>query len=226
MKPNSSVEVKSFEIKDCTLIALATGIRAQNLRELKEQLSYIQPDSIYYHFWGSLLRPRFDDPEYHNDFALWAAHQLHDPILAERLAVIDPSEYSSIRELREELLEIMEARLDEVEFPLYSRRDNQFEFIRSQIVIFNTKMQLKKPSEFRKILPGFSAGSIFYHFIDARRRTDTNVDDLQNWLSNFGDKYNDLCQSISEIDPYFSSLTKLREQLVNVFQSYFEEGKQ
>jgi hypothetical protein len=225
MKTNSSVEVKSFEIKDCTLIALATGIRAQNLRELKEQLSYIQPDSIYYHFWGSLLRPRFDDPEYHNDFAFWAAHQLHDPILAERLAVVDPSEFSSISNLREELLEIMNERLDEVEYPLYSRRENQFEFIRSQIVIFNSKIKVKKPAEFKSILPRFSTGSIFYHFIDARRRTETNIDDLQNWLINFGDKYTDLSQSISEIDPYFSSLTKLREQLVNVFQSYFEGEK-
>lgn len=221
MNTSNSLRVKAFEIKDCTLIALATGIRAQNLRELKEQLSYIESDSIYYHFWGSLLRPRFDDPEYHNDFAFWSAHHLHDPILAERLAIIDPSEYSSINELRGELMEIMEQRLDEVEFPLYTRRETQFEFIRSQIVIFNTQHKVKKPSEFCKILPRFSVGSIFYHFIDARRRTDKNIDDLQNWLYQHGDNYSDLCQSISEIDPYFSSLTRLRDQLVDVFQNYF-----
>ena len=155
MNASSSTEIKAFEIKDCTLIALATGIRAQNLRELKEQLSYIQPDSIYYHFWRSLLRPRFDDPEYHNDFALWAAHDLHDPILAERLAVVDPSEFSSISELREELLEIMDERLDQIEYPLYSRQENQFEFIRSQIVIFNTKMQVKNRKSSEKFYQTF-----------------------------------------------------------------------
>ena len=55
-----------FEIKDCALIALATGKRAQSIRELKDHLSTISEDSIFYHFWGGLLRPRFDNPDYHN----------------------------------------------------------------------------------------------------------------------------------------------------------------
>ena len=31
-----------FEIKDCTLIALATGVRAQNLRELRDKIEIIE----------------------------------------------------------------------------------------------------------------------------------------------------------------------------------------
>ena len=130
-----------------------------------------------------------------------------------------------MEDLRNELTEIMEERLDEVEFPLYSRRENQFEFIRSQIVIFQTRQQASKPSDFVKLLPRFSVGSIFYHFIDARRRTDNNLDDFQNWLHLYGDKYNDLCGLIAEIDPYFSSLTRLRDQLADVFQKYFKGEK-
>ena len=225
MNRDAITKIEPFVIKDCTLIALATGKRAQNLRELKEQLSYIEPDSIYYHFWGSLLRPRFDDPVFHNDFAFWSAHHLHDPILAERLAVIDPKEFTSMEDLRNELTEIMEERLDEIEFPLYSQRENQFEFIRSQIVIFHSNQRVSKPSDFVKLLPRFSVGSIFYHFIDARRRTENNLDDFQNWLHLYGDTYKDLCGLIAEIDPYFSSLTRLRDHLAEVFQNYFKGEK-
>lgn len=60
-------DVEHFFIKDCMLIALATSKRAQNLRELKDHLHDISQNSIYYHFWGGLLRARFDNPEYHNE---------------------------------------------------------------------------------------------------------------------------------------------------------------
>ena len=218
------MQVSPFEIKDCALIAIATGKKAQNLRELKEQLTTIPPDSLHYHFWGSLLRPRFDDPVYHNDFAIWAAQHLHDEILAERLAVIDPKEYKSIEELRHELIDTIEDRLDEVDYPLWSNRDRQFEFIRSQIVIFNTHHTVLQPADFMSLFPKMSVGSIFYHFVDARRRTPHGIDDFRNWILNFGAKYHILCKMIAEIDPYFSSLVELREQLHQVFQEFFRGG--
>jgi hypothetical protein len=216
--------VTPFEIKDCALIALATGKKSQNLRQLKEQLTTIEPDSLYYHFWGTLLRPRFDDPVYHNDFAIWAAQHLHDDILAERLAVIDPKEFGTIEDLRHELIESIEERLDEVDYPLWSKRDRQFEFIRSQIVIFNTKHTVAKPDEFTRLFPTISAGTVFYHFVDARRRTPNGIDDFQNWLLNFDRNYDILCKMISEIDPYFSSLLQLRDQLYRVFLEFFGGG--
>jgi len=69
-----------FAVKDCALAAISTGQRAQNLKELRERLIGIHPGAVYYHFWGGALRPRFDDPEYNNDFASWARHALqHRP---------------------------------------------------------------------------------------------------------------------------------------------------
>ena len=221
--PSKIQNVSPFEIKDCALIALATGKRAQNLRELREYLNTINSDSIYYHFWGTLLRPRFDDPEYHNDFSIWAAHDLHDKILAERLAIIDPTEYRSLDDLRFEIIEVIEERLDEVDYPIWAKRGAQFEFISSQIVIFNTNQTIAEPKEFVPVLPQMSVGSIFYHFIDSRRRTLDTTDDFQNWLANFGTKYALLIQQIREIDPYFSPLTELRIELTKVFKNYFQE---
>ncbi|MFZ7111019.1 MAG: DUF5752 family protein [Desulfatiglandales bacterium] len=135
-----------FIVRDCALIAIATGMRAQNLRELRDRLRDIDLNCICYHFLGGLLRPRFfDDPEYHNDFAIWVAHSLHNKILAERLAVIDPATFDSMASLRDELNEVIEESLDQSEFPKWAERDDQFEFIRSQIVVFDTQMRIEMP---------------------------------------------------------------------------------
>ena len=71
-----------FSVKDCALVTIATGKKAQNLKEMREHLLNIHLGSIYHHFWGGLLRPRFDDPEYNNDFAEWVRHALQDNIHA------------------------------------------------------------------------------------------------------------------------------------------------
>jgi hypothetical protein len=70
---------EGFKILDCALIAIATGEKAQNLREFRDRLKNVHPGCLYYHFWGGLLHPHFDDPEFQNDFAVWASRYLHDP---------------------------------------------------------------------------------------------------------------------------------------------------
>jgi len=219
----SNPETSPFSIKDCALIAIASGKRAQNLRELREHLRSIDPGSIYYHFWGGLLRPRFNDPEYHNDFAHWVAHSLNNKSLAERLAVIDPTAFGSMELIRTELIETIEDSLDEIAFPTWAKRDDQFEFIQHQIVVFDTRMTANTPEDFLHIMPGISVGSIFYHFIDARRRSLNSLDDFQNWLMNSGEEYQGLCRMINDICPYFTSLKKLREELAKVFETYFQK---
>jgi hypothetical protein len=211
-----------FFLKDCALIALATGKKAQNLRELNENLRDIDANSIYYHFWGGLLRARFDNPEYHNDFAIWIAHSLHNKALAEQLAVIDPIAFDTMDDLRKELIEIMEENLDDTEFPAWAKRDDQFEFIRSQIVVFDTGISLDNPADLLRFLPQMSLGSVFYHFIEGRRRNPNSADDFRNWLFHFGEEYEDLCTEIGEICPYFKSLKELRAELLTTFTSYFE----
>ncbi len=210
-----------FAVQDCALAAIATGKRAQNLRELREILLTIHPDSIYYHFWGGLMRPRFDDPEYHNDFAIWARYGLHDAVLAERLGIIDPTDFPDLESLRQEIVEVIEERLDESSWAPWASPATQFYFVRSQIVVFDTHARLQQPEELVQAVPHMSVGSIFLHFVDARRRSPDRVDDFTAWLQGCFEGYEDLCVSLSKLDPFFSSLTELREQLTNVFRSHF-----
>ncbi|MCP4633280.1 MAG: hypothetical protein GY855_10170 [candidate division Zixibacteria bacterium] len=218
----NTVHISPFVIKDCALIAIATGKRVQSLKELRNFLQTIDLNCIYYHFWSDLLRPRFDDKEFHNDFSQWIHRDLHDKILAEKVNLIDPTEFDTLEDLRLALLDVLEERLDELEIPLWASRDHRFEFIRSQIVIFNTHHTVEKPEEFVTAIANMSVGSIFYHFIDSRRRTPDAVDDFQNWIREYGEEYHDLSREIGLIDPYFSTLTELRKYLFNVFKNYFK----
>lgn len=210
-----------FAIKDCALVIVATGQRAQTLREMRDILRDIHPGCIYHHFWGTLLRPQVVDREYNNDFAMWCYHNLHDSTAAERLAVIDPADFSDLEELRQEVIEVIDERLDETELMLFARADQQFHFARSVIVVFDTHKRLSEPRELVEALPQMSVGSVFYHFIDARRRESNGMDDFRAWLMGLGPEYTELCDSVAEIDPYFESLFTLRERLTEVFAHYF-----
>lgn len=205
-----------FAVKDCALIAIATGRRALTCGELLDVLRTVDGGSVYYHFWGGLLQPRFEEREFNNDFAAWARHQLHDDALAERLALVDPTQHADSEELRRELIEVIEERMDESVVLAWLRAQQPFAFIRSQIVVFDSRRRPATPQELAAALPSFSAGSVFYHFIDARRRTPGHVDDFRLWLAGFGEDYGGLCADLAAIDPFFQPLSELRGQIAAV----------
>ncbi|HKK33123.1 MAG TPA: DUF5752 family protein [Desulfomicrobiaceae bacterium] len=209
-----------FAIKDCALISIATGTRAQDIREFRDRLQTTPPACIYYHFWGGLLRPCFDEPEYQNDFAAWAWHGLRDSTLAERLALIDPTQCTCLEELRRELLDIVEERMDESEWINWVRARTQFYFTHAQIVVFDSGKRIKKPDKLGNSITKMSSGSIFYHFIDARKRTEHSKNDFSEWLSQFGDEYTPLSEHLATVDPYFTTLSDLREELGQIFSEH------
>jgi len=215
------IHIEPFQVRDCALVVLGTGKKAQNLREFLEGLQEVPTSSIYHHFWGRFLQSQFDEPEYNNDFAAWVYHGLHEKALAEQLSVIDPTEYEDIEELRMELIEVVEERLDQSEYIPWAKTDQLFHFLRSQIVVFDTGRRIEDPKELPSLVPDLSQGSIFYHFIDARRRTPERCDDFSAWLAAFGEEYEDLRKTILAIDPYFSSLKDLRHILTDILSAYF-----
>lgn len=216
------MENKDIHVMDCALIAIATGIKAQNLRELRDQLQTIHPGCLYHHFWGNLLNPRFDDPEFQNDFAVWTSRYMHDLKIAEKLSMVDPSIHRNIEDLRKEVLDIIEERLYESEHVPWVRSGEEFHFIRSQIVIFDTGKSYGEPAQLIDVIPTMSLGSIFYHFIDSRRRTQDTKNDFSVWLGGFGDKYKGLIAELDNIDPYFTTLNELRQEINYVFTDYFK----
>jgi len=215
--PPDAATPAAFAIKDCALVALATGRKARLLQEFRSELASVDAASIYHHFWGGLLQPRFEEREYNNDFAAWVRHGIHDAVLAERLSALVPNDFPDLETLRREIIELIEIRMDEVEYLFWTRATRQFEFVRSQIVVFDTARQLQHPAELAAATRELSMSSIFYHFIDARRRTLDGRDDFSDWLAGFGDAYAPLQAQLAGIDPYFGDLGELRDELVQLF---------
>ncbi|ASC72665.1 hypothetical protein XM38_036230 [Halomicronema hongdechloris C2206] len=216
---SSDANMDAFALKDCALISIATGKKAESLKELRSCLLTISLDSIYLHFWGGLLKSRFEEREFNNDFAAWCRHSLHDHPLAERLAVLDPQDYGDLEALRQEMLSIVEERLDESEYLHWVLASDPFEFLRSQIVVFDTYQRIQRPEELTTLLPHLSTSSLFYHFIDARRRLPEGIDDFRYWLAGFDGQYQPLADELAGVDPYFESLTALRQQVTTIFET-------
>lgn len=220
---NGSNVPAQFFVKNCSLAAIATGESACSLLELRDKLSNLSESCIYYHFWGGRMNPQFVHSQHHNDFAAWAFHRLHDNILAEKLSIIDPTEFENLQALRQEVLETVENRLDDYENVHWTKREDRFHFIRSTIIVFDSAFVISQPKDLPKIIPMLPPSSIFYHFIDARGRTPDKIDDFSVWLKIFGDAYRELIEKILAIDPYFLSLTQLRDELTHVTQQFFDE---
>ncbi|MBA3603704.1 MAG: hypothetical protein H0W50_08705 [Parachlamydiaceae bacterium] len=213
-----------FYVKDCVLAPLATGIKAQTLAEFRDCLKIIPVECIYYHFWRQSIETSLIQGSFFNDFSNWVHYSLHDDILAERLAVIDPSYNENLEDLRLDLLDVVEDKIIEEEMSTQLYATETFHFIKSNIIIFNTSYKMEHPKDLVKIIPAISRSSIFYHFIDARRREVIKLDDFSKWLRGFNNEFDTLVDRFKQIDPYFTSLSDLQKKLSLEVSKYFFEN--
>jgi hypothetical protein len=188
---------------------------ALNLRELPERTHSAPIECLFHHFCETALRPTFDDPDFHNDFAVWAGRNLRDRVLAERLAVINPYKLESFEELRIYVIDILEERLSELQFIPWVPSDQQFQFMQAVTVVFDTGVELSEPTDLGRQIPNMSLGSIYYHFVEARRRTETRIDDFSTWLLEWEPETESLIKSLANIDFYFMTLSELKNSLVD-----------
>jgi len=205
-----------FEVKDCAIITRMGGVgTAINLREMKERVSACSLDCLYYHFCETLIRPTFDDPEFRNDFALWAAYKLRDRALAERLGILNPYAFNDLEELRNRVIEIMEEHLSSLYYIPSVPKGDEFIFMRAATVVFDTGIVLNRPSDLLEKLPLMSRSTIYYHFIEARRRTQDRVDDFTFWMKFHPENDKGIIDALARVDFYFLNLNELKTVLIN-----------
>ena len=92
------------------LIAL-TGRRASTLPQLVSLMRSVPGSSIFYHTHHVYLAHHFERPSFTNDFARWVGEDLQEWELAEKMAAVDLLEHTSIRSLRDRLVELAIAAL-------------------------------------------------------------------------------------------------------------------
>ena len=86
--------------------------------------------------------------------------------------------------------------------------------MRAATVVFNTGIILEKPSDLLLKLPTMSKSTLYYHFMESRRRTQDRVDDFTFWLQFHPDDNQKIIEALSQIDFYFINLNELKSVLI------------
>ncbi len=212
-----------FTFMACLELLEFVGVRAENERQLAELIEDVPLDSIYYHTHSFYLRHKFVAGTYPNDFATWAAIQVRDRTLGERLAMVDPGAFPDLQVLREELVAIIDDHLRGLQIVPGAIFGDPFEFIQSRLVEIPTGLRAGTLQEFRDVLLEVDLTAIYYHLMEARMRLGRGQNDFAAWLER-GLGLPHLAAKVRAVDPYAGSLERTRSRLVQLCDAALTEG--
>jgi hypothetical protein len=88
-------------------------------------------------------------------------------------------------------------------------------------VVFDTGIRVSRPGELAAAIGAMTGGSVYYHFLEARRRSPFGKDDFTAWLiENDADGMNrKYVDALARIDFYFHTLVHLRGELIKVLSA-------
>ena len=187
-----------------------TGEKADTLEDLVALLKRCTGSAIFYHVFQSYRERHFAIEKYHSDFAQWISNSLDEEALAERLGSLDVRDFTTIRGLREAMLQIIEDYLHKYPQSLDRQGKTPFFFCQSVSVVMPTKHIAWGLEDFCRIIGKIGIRSIHYHLIEARLRLGIHTNDFSHWLRD-GLKKERLAQRIEGIDIYFHTLEEIRK---------------
>jgi len=199
-----------FEFKQCVTIIKATGKKAKNLSELRTALAVVSEGSIFHHTYQYLLKGHI--LEYTNDFSQWAGASLEESALAEQLSNIDPYDFGNIETLRKELLQVIDDYLKRFPETRDAMPGDEFFFNETITLVFQAGVRVRNLAEFLMAIKYIDASSLYYHFLDARRRFEGKSNDFSQWFDEeLGKK--DLAEKLRFIDPFMHNLEGIRTRI-------------
>lgn len=202
---------RTFEFTACLELREMLGRSAWDERELLTGIEDVPQESIFYHTHSSFLRSRYLAAPYPNDFATWAAIQVRDRVLGERLAAVDPFDYSDLETLRAELITIIDDHLRDLQSVPRIVYGEPFHFMRSTIIEVPSGVRARTLAEFREGLGRVDLSAIYYHFFEPRGRRDPAAP--AEWLEDeLGE--DQFAAQVRRLNPYISSLDALRARLL------------
>jgi hypothetical protein len=212
-----------FTFVACMELKEFIGVRAENERQLAQLIDEVPLDSIYYHTHGFLLRHRLVTGPYPNDFATWADIQVRDRVLGERLAMVDPADFSTLQPLREELVSVVDEHLRRLGVVPVVVSGEPFEFIQSRIVEIPTGIEVKTLQELRDAALEVDQSALYFHLVEARLRLGRGRNDFAAWLEGaLG--LPDLARRVQSVNPYADGLEQARMRLVALLDEALAAG--
>jgi uncharacterized protein DUF5752 len=213
--------IEPFRFIGCVELRQAMDQRATDERELLDRLEDVPAGSIFYHTHGYFLRHRPITTAYGNDFAAWVAGQVRDQVLAERLAVINPFEFASLEDLRDELMSVVHDHLVRLSAVPRVEFGEAFHFQQSHIVEVPLGAAATTLAEFRTGLAEVDASAIYFHMVEARARLGRRSGDFAEWIRG-SLALPALAERIERIDAYMTSLERVRARVLSLVDDALE----
>ena len=207
--------MNEFHFTNCIEIKELLGLKADDELKLLELLDEVSIDSIYFHMHSYFLRHVYVSGIYPNDFANWAAIQVRDRVLGEKLATVTPNRNLTLEDLRYELIDIIDKHLHDMKIIPSVIYGESFYFMKSQIIEVPTNIKVKNLQEFIDALRVVDASSIYNHIFESQMRLKRRSNDFSIWFEDIlGLKK--LANKIEQLDSYMFTLEGLREKLIDL----------
>jgi hypothetical protein len=204
-----------FFFTGCWELREMLGRSAWDELQLLEAIEEIPIDSLFYHTHSFFLRHKYIAGPYPNDFATWAATQVRDRVLGEKLGILDPYDFEDPEALRGEIVNIIEEHLSQLQSVPRIIYGEPFHFMKSRVIEVPTGLEARTLTEFREILGIVDASVVYYHNFEAILRLGRRKGDFALWIE---EQLNlpELAESISRIDFYMTGLESIRHQIIKL----------
>jgi hypothetical protein len=204
-----------FHFLGCWELREMLGRRAWDERELLEHLEEVPLDSIYFHTHSFFLRQRSIPGAYPNDFATWAAIQVRDRVLGEKLGIIDPQDFPDLESLRAEVVSLIDDHLSQLGSVPRIIFGEPFYFMQSRVLEVPTGLKVRTLREFRDALATVDIGVIYLHVVESRGRKGKRRNDFATWIDEqLG--LSELAAQVARLNPFPLSLEEVRRRLVTL----------
>ena len=213
---------KPFLFVGCWELREMLGRSARDEQQLLEAIEEIPLDSLYYHTHSFFLRHKYVAGPYPNDFATWAAIQVRDRVLGEKLGILEPYDFENLEVLRAAIVTTIEEHLTQLQIIPQVVYGEPFYFMQSRIIEVPTGLQARTLTEFREILATIDASAIFYHTFEAMSRLGRRKGDFALWIEEqLG--LSELAEKISKLDLYLTSLESIRHRIIKLCDGVLEK---
>lgn len=206
-----------FYFNTSSSLLRVTRQKASTIGELLDALQVCPDGSVFQHSIQTLQEHHFIREGFSNDFSHWAASACDEPILAEKLASVDVREFTSLADLRNRFIDILNDFLKEVPGAAGRAAKEDFYFCETDTIVIPTSFVARTLTEFVKGLQLVSVRCIYHHFIEARLRLKLMSNDFSQWLhEEMG--LNEAAHELNRIDIYTATFDDVREQIVRVVE--------
>lgn len=191
--------------------------RATTLSELLDALRSCPTDSVFQHTFRTLQEHHFIRQGFSNDFAQWAGSACNEPALAERLSSVDVREFTSLEDLRQSLVGILQSYLAANPGAAQRAGHEPFYFCAADICVLPTAFAPNTLAGFVDGLRRVSVHSVHHHFIEARLRLKLMSNDFSQWLLEEAN-LPETAKAVNRIDVYTSTLDNVRQQIIHIVE--------